>query len=151
MSTNILHYNEDGANKQAQATLAFLQYFIGDGIETSWNSEYHCYDADIRVARWENCREQGYVVTLRSKDYKQQLNVAFFEHRNSDSICAIKWFQNTLNSPTIHTADFGEVYKDKYDTSHDVGYGEAAKMAEWVKNQLELFWTETTKTVDNND
>jgi hypothetical protein len=32
-----------------------------------------------------------------------------------------------------------------------VGYGEAAKMAEWVKNQLELFWTETTKTVDNND
>ena len=68
------------------------------------------------VARWENCREQGYVISLRLPTYSKQLNIAFFEHRNTDSICAIVWEQRTLNSPTIETAEFGDVYKTKWDT-----------------------------------
>jgi hypothetical protein len=142
--TDINSYNNDGANHQARAVLAMLQ---GTDclVENSWNAGHRKYDAEPKVARWENCREQGYVISLRTKDFKKQLNIAFFEHRNSDSICAVKWEQSTLNSPTIDTAEFGDVYKDKYDTSHDVGYGEVMKMAEWIKHELEKFWEENHK------
>lgn len=133
-------YFEDGANPQAQAVLAFLKY-RGD-IESSWDAEFKRYAAEIRVSRWENCREQGYVVMLRGQMVKgnKQLNIAFFEHRNSDSICAVKWEQSTINAPTIDTAKFGKVYKDKYDVSHETGPGEADAMARWIHAELTKFW-----------
>ena len=131
-----INYLNDGANRQAQAVLMLLQ---GGGIETSY--EDGKYKAEPSVARWENCREQGYIVSLRSSDYKRQLNIAFFEHRNSDQICAVKWEQVSMNSLTIDTAKFGdEVYKDKYDTSFDCGYGDALIMADWITEQFEEFY-----------
>ena len=131
----------DGADAQARAVLAYLSY--GDGIECSWSDGE--YKARPTVARWENCREQGYVVSLKSEDRNRQLNVAFFEHRNSDNICAVMWEQVTLNSPTIDTAEFGNVYKDKHDVSKGVPYGEAEKLASWVLKQLADFWERTSK------
>ena len=136
---NLKHYNEDGANYQAKAVLAFLQARCD--IEESWNKEYHKYDAEPEVARWENCREQGYVVSMRAKN-NEQINIAFFEHRNSDSICAVKWEQSTINAPTIDTAKFGKIYKTKFDVSHSVGYGKVVEMADWIKKELDSFWSE---------
>ena len=130
-------YLKDGANYQARAVLAYLQ--MHDGIEDSWNSEFKTYDARIEVARWENCREQGYIVSLRNENH-DQLNIIFFEQRNSDSICAVKWEQSSLNSLNIYTAEFGDVYKTKYEVSYDVGYGRPVKMAEWIWSELENHW-----------
>tara|TARA_R110002012_G_scaffold90697_1_gene221622 strand:- start:441 stop:866 length:426 start_codon:yes stop_codon:yes gene_type:complete len=135
--TKLENYLEDGANYQARATLMFLQRDAD--IEESWNDEWKRYDAEIQVARWENCREQGYVVSLRNKK-REQLNIAFFEHRNSDSICAVKWQQESINTLNIDNAKFGDVYKDKYDTSHSVDYGKAYEMAEWIIEQLRKHW-----------
>lgn len=147
--TRLENYLQDGANYQARATLMFLQR--NANIESSWNKEYKCYDAEIKVARWENCREQGYIVSLCSKKFGggKQLNIAFFEHRNSDSICAVKWEQNSMNTITIDNAVFGDVYKDKYDTSHSVGYGEAYGMAEWITEQLTEFWNKHNPKNEN--
>lgn len=138
--TLLKYYMQDGANRQARAVLCFLQDMT---VEESWNKELHKYDAEVNVARWENCREQGYVVMLSRSDGKN-LNIAFFEHRNSDSICAIKWEQPAFpNSPTIDTADFkGTCYKDKWDVSHTVEPGQAAEMAEWIEEQLCAFWNQ---------
>ena len=138
--TKLDNYLEDGANYQARATLMFLQRH--DGIKESWNSEYKRYDAEIQIARWENCREQGYVVSLRNKK-REQINIAFFEHRNSDNICAIKWNQESINTLTIDNAEFGDVYKDKYDTSHSVNYGRAYEMAEWIRQELKQHWVKS--------
>ena len=135
--TNLQHYLQDGASQQARATLMFLQG-LGN-VEESWNTEWKTYDSEIKVARWENCREQGYIVSIKDKKH-DQLNIAFFEHRNSDNIHAVKWQQNSMNSLTIGNAIFGEVYKDKYDTSFSTGYGEALKMAEWIFEQLSDFY-----------
>ena len=134
------NYLQDGANYQARAVLMFLQG--SSNIESSWNDQYKKYDAEIKVARWENCREQGYIVSLGSKPFGggEQLNIAFFEHRNSDDICAVKWEQSNRNTITIENANFGDVYATKYDTSHSVGYGKAYEMAEWVKGELEKHW-----------
>ena len=134
-------YMQDGAGHQARAVLAFLQ--SRDGIEESWNESHGEYEAHPKVARWENCREQGYVVTMRGPAFTGQINIAFFEHRNSDSICAVKWLQRTINSPTIDTADFQGAYETSHDVSHSVGYGKVDEMANWIFEQLTEFWTES--------
>ena len=141
--TSLYAYGQDGAHPQSRAVLAYLQH--DDGIEESWSDEHERYMAEPKVARWENCREQGYVVSMRSKDYSRQINIAFFEHRNTDAIAAVKWEQITLNSPTIGTAEFGNIYKDKYDVSHYEDYGKATEMADWINKQLKNFWIETEK------
>ena len=134
------NYLQDGADYQARATLMFLQRDAE--IEESWNAETKRCDAVITVARWENFREQGYVVSLTNSK-QEQLNIAFFEHRNSDKICAVKWQQESTNALTIDNAKFGDVYKDKYDTSHSVGYGKAYEMAEWIVGELTKHWVKS--------
>lgn len=138
----MLEYFQDGANYQAKAVLCFLQGLYH--IEESWDNDLKEYQAKMQIARWENCREQGYVVYLKSRDYNRQLNIIFFEHRNSDSICAVKWEQKSINALNIDSAKFGDVYQDKYDTSFTVNCYEAKKMADWIKKQLVDFWIETT-------
>lgn len=146
--TSLKTYMDDGAHPSAQAVLCLLKHFE---IESSWNSELRRYEANIKVARWENCREQGYVLMLKSNDYTKlrQLNIAFFEHRNSDDICAVKWEQVTLNTPTIETAKFGDVYKDKYDVSHSVNYKGHYEMMEWIRQQFEEFWEDVTTVTES--
>lgn len=131
-------YGNDGASYQARAVLAVLQGKVSDGLECSWNTENTCYDAEVKVARWENCREQGYVVILRKGP--EQLNIAFFKHQNSDDICAVRWEQVTTNSPTIGTAQFGKGYKSKYDVSKSVGCHKFVEMADWIIFELTAFW-----------
>lgn len=145
-----LFQDTDGAGAQAQAVLAYLRH--RSGIEPSWSAsegKYGRYEAEPKVDRWHNCREQGYVITFRSHNYSRQLNIAFFEHRNSDSICAIEWEQKTLDPPTIDNMyTKGKVYKDKYDVSHTVGYGEAAQMADWIYQRLCEFWQVTVPSTE---
>jgi hypothetical protein len=136
--TQLRHYHNDGANQQARAVLCFIE----PEMDCSWDDAQKRCLADITIARWENCREQGYVLSLRSKGGNRQLNIAFFEHRNSDNICAVEWEQTTINAPTIDTAQFGEIYKNKYDVSHSTGYGKVREMAEWINKRLEVFWME---------
>jgi hypothetical protein len=138
MSGFELVQNPDGAGFQSQSVLAYLRYFIRDGIEGSWDNEWKRYRADIRVCRYDNCREQGYVVWLRSLDYKHQINIAFYEHRNSDDICAVVSDVQTFNAPLL--ADILVAMEDKYDTAISVSVGRADEMAEWISGKLRDFW-----------
>lgn len=145
MSTKLQNYFSDGANCNVQSVLCLLKHKIGNGIEESWNDEYKTYEADIKVARWENGREQGYIVYLINKN-NEQLNIAFFEHRNSDNLCAVKWIQNSINSLTIENADFkNKVYRDKWDVSVSFNYNQAYELAEWLFNELTKHWKEGMK------
>jgi hypothetical protein len=120
---------EDGANYQAKAVLAWIKG--------------HDVMFDTTVGRWVNGREQGYVlsktISLGKGKGINQLNIAFFEHRNSDSICAVKWKQVSTNTINIDTAEFEEVYKNKWDVSYTVSRGEIVKMAEWIMAEFIIF------------
>ena len=67
-------------------------------------------------------------------------SMLFRELLENAGIGSVKWEQTSINTITIDTAVFGDVYKDKYDTSHSVGYGKAYEMAEWIAEQLTKFW-----------
>ncbi len=140
---NNLFERGDGADPQSVAVKAYLSGH--SGIESSWSRERSEYLAQPQIDRWHNCREQGYVVSMRSRSLQKQINVAFFEHRNSDSICAVAWEQTTLNPPTIDSAQMGDIYKDKGDVSHAVSHGQAFEMADWIYKALESFWNQTAK------
>lgn len=141
MLTKKSEYLNDGASNQAKAVLAF----VDDDVKSSFNG--FDYLASLKVGRWENCREQGYVLSLNNEDYKQQLNIAFYEHRNSNDICALEWEQNTINTPTIDKLPEG-VFRDKYEYSYSVPYGEVLDMAKWINGRLNDFWSRTCKDQD---
>lgn len=135
MKPVLSNYFNDGADPQAQAVLALLQFMWDDEHDKNFHTE-------AEVGRWENCREQGYVISISGGPDHEQLNIAFFQHRNSDAICAIKWHQTTINTPTIEKAseiDFnGEVYQDgKFDVTKEVGCFEIEEMAKWIAGELE--------------
>lgn len=139
MSGFNLVQNPDGADFQAQAVLAYVRFLIGDGIEESWDPKWKRYQAEIKVSRYDNQLEQGYVLFLRTPDYEKQINIAFYEHRNSDEICAVMNKKFTLNAPLA--SDIYEGMKNKHDVSCKVSMGKAIKMAEWIVLQLVEFWT----------
>lgn len=136
---NAFSYFNDGANAQAQAVLAFLSYFA-EGVEASYKDGK--YAASVEVNRFHNCREQGYVLTMCASGYKKQLNIAFFEHRNSDSICIVEWESApTLNPPTIDSIPEDHPwFNDKYNVTASFGYGEAYQTAEWIVERLNAWW-----------
>lgn len=138
---NIRNYMDDGANWQAQAVLAYLRNMT---IEESWDDNFHRYTTEIEVARWHNCREQGYVAKLYSKDCAKQLNIIWFEHRNSDSICALKWEEFTINFPTIDSEELAKVYTDKWVSHKSVEHGNIVEMGEWISKTFNEWWIENS-------
>lgn len=137
---NLFRQNEDGACAQAKAVRAYLA--ASDGIEESWSGEYQRHMAEPKISRWENGREQGYVVWMRSARRDRQINIAFYEHRNSDEIVALKWEQLTMNAPNIDGLPEG-VFKSKYDVQHSEGVGKPMEMADWILQELTEFWKAT--------
>ena len=139
-----LFHNPDGANYQARAVLAYLTKYCG--IAESWSQVHKRYMAEPQVDRWHNCREQGYVITLSSGADLRQINIAFFEHRNSDDICAVQWEGYYINPPTIN--DIPELHpyrQSKYAVTHSVSVGQAEDMADWIFLRLTDFWNAARK------
>lgn len=124
----------DGADPQARATLEYLRAICC--IEESWDSERKCYTAIPRVTRFENGREQGYIVFLKVKG--KQINLAFYEHRNSDEIVVARNETVTENAP--ETGDILNTMADKYDHVFSARFGRADLVAKYVTEQLEKFY-----------
>jgi hypothetical protein len=138
MSGADLIQNHDGADHQSQAVLSMVRYLIGDGIESSWDAEWKRYSAEPKVTRYDNGREQGYIIFMRSKGYKNQINLAFYEHRNSDSIYVQQNDAVTFNAPTA--PQIYEGMKDKWECAASYGFGEIEKTARFIVEALKAFW-----------
>jgi len=130
---SIQHYMQDGAGYQARAILPIITRHCN--IESSWDDKYKYYRAEVKVGRWENCREQGYVVMLRN-DNGDQLNIAFYEKAGSDVIKISKWFQNTTNTPTFHDAMSHNAETKCWE------HGKFFEVAEWIVEELHAHWEE---------
>ena len=128
---NITHYMDDGANWQAQAVLAYLR----------WNSESVTYLKNehdgkvyIKVGRFENCREQGYIFTL-NYNFGVVMNYAVYEHRNSDSLCVLLFkTECNLNTPTLD--EVWKDKKDKWDVDKTFSWGHITDCGEWIIDDM---------------
>lgn len=143
---NAFSYFNDGAGGQAQGVLAFMGY-MSSGIEASYDSDHGDYRADVSVDRFHNCREQGYVVSVRSRDYSRQLNIIFFEHRNSDEIVIIEFELSTINPVNIDMIPDTHPWhhsKSGYDKSFSCG--QVYDAANYINERLEIFWKDASPT-----
>jgi len=126
------------------AALAVQSYIEArDGVEGSWNSDKGRYEAEPRVAPWYNGRERGIVIYMKDKQYKEQINIAIYEHRNSDNICALMWVQNTVINPPCLATLPEMVLETKWDVDKTWSYRDAVDAADWVVEELNKFWKET--------
>ena len=105
------------------------------------------YRVRIETRPWYNGRECGFVVSMGQHGYSgPYINIAVFEHRNSDNICALRWetdssyYNHPLEDKNIFDVAYGGENKTKYDTAFSVPYGECGKIADWVYNQLKNFY-----------
>lgn len=136
---NNLFINVDNVNWQAHGVLACLRMY--DGLEASYSKKEQKYLAAPEVNPWFNGRERGYVISMRTGDFREQINIAFFEHRNSDTICAVLFEGTFMNPPTINdipkTHPF---YESKWNYDHGVSVGEFMKMSEWIIDKMNEWW-----------
>lgn len=130
MWLNIEHYMVDGAKWQEQVVMMILKGRIREVTDGTYNTEYRKYDAEVVIGRYENCREQGYVFSLKYKEFNQLAHYCVFEHRNSDSICIIKFNGSFINTPTIE--DIWKDRKGKYDYDKSFEYGQFNEVADWL-------------------
>lgn len=137
MSAKLLQ-NPDGANFQARAVLEMVRHHLGSGIEDSWDDDQKRYLAEPMFCRLDNCREQGYVVFLRSPDLAKQINISFYEHRNTDRIYVQVNDVRTFNAPSQQEA-MGHM-GDKYASAFTAPCGEIDKVADFIADALRQFW-----------
>ena len=124
-----------GINWQALSVLANLQ--SRDGLECSWKDGR--YRAMVMSAPWYNGRERGVVFYLQHLASARQVNIAVFEHRVGDHICATEWEgELTLNPPTLEDVPTGR-RNSLFDERWPNGY--VADAANWIYDRLERFWS----------
>lgn len=145
---SIESYLNDGANWQAQAVLVCLRASVSSVTDCAWNEKKRRSDAEIKVGRYENCREQGYVFTL-SHDYRQVSHYAVYEHRNSDELIIVKFDGCFINTPTVN-----DVMKDrsKYDYTKSFKCGEIVKCVDYLIDEMRkdlLLFIDNLKKVED--
>ncbi len=139
--TELEKYLDDGANWQAQGVLAYLRYHLDAKSIVSkltdtkdWKRPDFPY---VEVGRFENFREQGYVLMVTFKGKRR--NYAFFEHRNSDELVVFISNKLSLNTPSID-----DIYGDRGKFDHDMCFecGQIVECGEGIMMDVEKFLAE---------
>lgn len=92
-----------------------------------------------------NCREQGFVLSLEAWDgaIPEQIHYAFYDHRNSDSLCVVKWTGTINITGGVTPADFPEgVFEKKNDYIKSWNYMNIAGVLDWFKEEVKGFTME---------
>lgn len=142
---NIKNYLNDGANYKVQAICCLMKLAI-DKIshvvykkeeelkERNWYYDDEYFEERIEIGRYENCREQGYIFSLKY-GFNAIVHYCVYEHRNSDNICIIKFKGQFTNTPTLEQVWEGR--KDKWDYDKSFSYNEIYECYEWIENDME--------------
>ena len=90
----------------------------------------------ISTRPYSNCREMGFVIQLH-RPKADPLNLAFFEHRNSDNLCALRWEGHTPINGGVTPNDIPEgVYPDKWAVAKSWPHLAIADAITWARDQI---------------
>ena len=127
----------DGANYQAQAVLVWLRGHLFRISDLCYSRKIE--GCDVSCVRYDNCREQGYIVSLWVVGLDKSIHYAFYEHRNSDSICIVRFekpvdpdegFENPIAKDVWDNMD------DKWDYDMSFGYGNIIEASDWIIDDM---------------
>lgn len=123
----------------AIAVLALIRE-RGDGIENSWDKREERYTAEPVVHLWKNYRERGYVISLRRGPH--QINIAFFEHRSSDSIDVLEFLGDIDGDVEFNKGIDEEVLEKAWDDMFQFDWGAHGHCATYILERLEEWWSD---------
>lgn len=98
-----------------------------------------------------NCREQGFVLTVDTygPNLPRNINYAFYEHRNSDSICVIKWEGRINITGGVTPSDIPEeVFRTKYDVTKSFDYMDIRGAVCWFMAEIENLIIQINQTLE---
>ena len=119
-----------GMNTQAWM---FLQYLSEREFDISAEESANAW---LSVSPYSNCRERGFVLTLK-RTGEEYLQFAFYEHRNSDDLCCVKWEGRGNITGGFTPDDIPEgVFNSKHDYAKSWGYMQLCDAFEWLEDQI---------------
>lgn len=143
---DIKSYMNDGACWQAQAVLACLRYEVKTNLYKFGDGQ-DAHEPIVQIGRYENGREQGYVVRLMIDEIIPMASYCFYEHRNSDQICVIQFQSAGYDTPSLDTIWLGR--ENKYDYDKEFGYAHIEDCAEYIINDMKRRWLEFKENVES--
>ena len=124
-------------NAQAYALMHFLS------TQEPHTARYHDgkYQIEIRCKPYMNARERGFVLEIRQgigyDSTHDPVCLAFFEHRNSDALCCIRWTP-TFPRWSYSAEDIPEsVYPDKWSVTKSWDYMDLTGAYEYVLDVIQ--------------
>lgn len=119
-----------GMNPQAHLLLQVIAQRVDAEVEES----EHLW---MTTSPYTNCREMGFVLSVIGFGKVDTLNLCFYEHRNSDSLCAIKWrgqlpIDGGCRAEHIPT----EVFPNKWSPTMEWGHGKLWEAAAWAVEEI---------------
>lgn len=130
-------YFNDGACYQSQAVLAWLRGHLFRINDLCRSREIE--GCDVTCVRYDNRREQGYIVSLWVAGLDKSIHYAFYEHRNCDSICIVRFekpvdLDEGFEQPIAE--DVWDNMDDKWDLSMSFTWGDIIKAADWIIDDM---------------
>lgn len=120
-------------NAQAYALMHFLS------TQEPHTARYYDgkYRIEIRCKPYMNARERGFVLEIRQGIGHDPVCLAFFEHRNSDALCCIRWTP-TFPRWSYSAEDIPEsVYPDKWSVTKSWDYMDLTGAYEYVLDVIQ--------------
>lgn len=133
-----------GMDSQARAVMAYLEGMEPDFA--NWRGDIRSYDVSLETRPWYNGRERGFVISMQHGWLGKGavIHIAVFEHRNSDSICALVWDTPRFyyNGPISDDETLNLAYGggDKYNVTKEFKAGAIGEVADWIYATLETFY-----------
>ena len=129
--------------KVAETTLPrYIEWPITDGFY-------------VKTSRYHNCREQGFLWSMckgslpNFSDGAPQINFVWYEHRNSDQLCCIKWTGKVkipLDGSITYQVIPEEAFPDKYSYTASFRYYKFEEAISWWADELQD-WYDKIKEV----
>ena len=128
--TKLENYLYDGAKFQARMVMCYLQSQYESILDKTYTGNaWDSFEGKLFINRYDGCREQGYVFSLRYKD--KQVNYAVFNHCISDCICVVK-----SNAVTENPDGWDGKEWSKYDHDKEFGWDESMRCALWIEEDM---------------
>lgn len=133
----------DNRSSLAQVVLIFLSKFHGVWIDNFQNGintkSLFCDTATPTVSLWNNGSERGYFVSLKRNN--KQLNIIFFEHKNSDDLIVEHFIHDMEPKDVYEYNDIPkEIYKDKFNYDISFPFDKPYDAASYIQKFLEHFY-----------
>ena len=111
--------------------------------------DYITEEFSVETSRYHNCREQGFLWSICKGLVPNlgapQINFVWYEHRNSDGLCCIKWtgaVKTPMDGSVSYRAIPDEVYPDKYSYTKGFHYFDFRKAIAWWADELRDWYDE---------